>query len=126
MSDVTNDASADRHVLDQRGRDASSSGTGPPPVRKTNPARQRVAIWGGTLLCLGWASHGMQMAGAGLDTPSGGIKGADYIQFYLMGTLVQEQRGHLLYDTREAAAQAKRRISPRLEHHPQRNPYGPQ
>jgi hypothetical protein len=104
----------------------AADGSRPPPFRKTNPVRQRVAIWGGTLLCLGWASHGLQMAGAGLETRSGEIKGADYIQFYLMGSLLEEGRGHLLYDTGEAAAEAKRQISPRLEHHPQRNPYGPQ
>ena len=89
-------------------------------------ARHWLLVWGGTLLCLGWLSHGVEVTAPGLETRSGAIKGADYIQFYVMGSLMLERRPRSLYDSTEIAAEARRRISPRLEHHPARNPYGPQ
>src|SRR5215208_1581971 len=81
-------------------------------------ARRRLILWGGTLLCLGWLGHGWQVAGPGLATRSGEVKGADYIQFYVMGSRIQEGRGDRLYNMQEIAAYAQRRISPRLEYHP--------
>ena len=70
--------------------------------------------------------HGWQVSGPGLQTRNGDLKGADYIQFYVMGAQVHEGRGELLYDTQAIAAEARRTVSPRLEFHPERNPYGPQ
>jgi hypothetical protein len=78
------------------------------------------------LLVLGWAVHGWAVVGPGLQTRTGEIKGADYVQFFLLGSLLQEGRGDRLYDTEAIAAEAKRRISPQMEFHPARNPYGPQ
>jgi alpha-1,2-mannosyltransferase len=83
-------------------------------------------MWGGTLLCLGWLGHGWQVATPGLAARTGELKGADYIQFYVMGSRIHDGRGDLLYDMDRIAAYAQRRISPRLEYHPDRNPYGPQ
>src|SRR4051812_18803956 len=111
--------------------------TGDPAAQPTRPAwtnrlrggdlaRRRLALWGSTLLVLGWVGHGWQIAGPGLATRMGDVKGADYIQFYIMGCRIQEGRSDLLYDMEHIAADAKRRISPRLEYHPERNPYGPQ
>ncbi len=127
MSDVIDGTSADPPVLAAGERSASDD---PPPEatthRKGGVARRRVAMWGGTLLCLGWLSHGWEVSGPDLATRSGTVKGADYIQFYLMGSRVKEGRGDLLYDMTKITDYAQRRISPRLEHHPERNPYGPQ
>jgi alpha-1,2-mannosyltransferase len=54
------------------------------------------------------------------------VKGADYIQFYLMGSLLAEGRPSAMYDSQVLAEQAQRRISPELAYRPERNPYGPQ
>jgi alpha-1,2-mannosyltransferase len=70
--------------------------------------------------------HGWEVAPPGLATRSGEVKGADYIQFYVMGSLVREGRGAALYDTNATRVAARHLISPRLEFHPARNPYGPQ
>jgi alpha-1,2-mannosyltransferase len=94
--------------------------------RQRGGARHRLLVWGGTLLCLGWLSHGLEVATPGLETRSGAIKGADYIQFYVMGSLIREGRARFLYDSTAIEAEARRRISPRLEHHAAYNPYGPQ
>ena len=127
MSDVIDGTSADPPVLAPG--ECSASDKSPPEAtthRKGGVARRRVAMWGGTLLCLGWLSHGWEFSGPDLATRSGTVKGADYIQFYLMGSRVKEGRGDLLYDMTKITDYAQRRISPRLEHHPERNPYGPQ
>ena len=79
----------------------SSTAQDPPQRSRTTPlrgaalARRRLALWGGTLLCLGWLSHGWQISGPGLATRTGDVKGADYIQFYIMGGRIQEGRSDL-------------------------------
>src|SRR3954466_6595860 len=74
------------------------------------PPRHRLALWGSTLLCLGWLSHGWEVAGPGLATRSGELKAADYIQFYVMGSRIREGRADLLYNMQVIAAYAQRRI----------------
>jgi glycosyl transferase family 87 len=85
-----------------------------------------VILWGGALLVLSWAVHGWAVVGPGLQTRTGEIKGADYVQFFLVGSLLNEGHADSLYDTAAIAAEAKRRIAPQMEFHPARNPYGPQ
>ena len=119
MSDVAGDASVDQRR--PGGRPGART-----LWRDAGLAKRRLVLWGGTLLCLGWLGHGWQVAGHGLATRGGDLKGADYIQFYVMGTRVLEGREDLLYDMKQISAHAQRRISPRLEYHPDRNPYGPQ
>jgi Glycosyltransferase family 87 len=89
-------------------------------------ARRRVILWGGVLLVLSWAVHGWAVVGPGLQTRTGEIKGADYVQFFLLGSLLHHGRADRLYDTEAIAAEAKRRIAAQMEFHPARNPYGPQ
>ena len=89
-------------------------------------ARRRVILWGGVLLVLSWAVHGWAVVGPGLQTRTGEIKGADYVQFFLLGSLLNAGHADRLYDTAAIAAEAKRRIAPQMEFHPARNPYGPQ
>jgi alpha-1,2-mannosyltransferase len=125
MSDVR-DTSADPHVGGAAEQSASAALPPRTSPRMPSIARRRIALWAGTLLCLGWLSHGWEVAGSGLATRSGTVKGADYIQFYLMGSRVKQGRGDLLYDMTKITDFARSRISPRLEHHPERNPYGPQ
>jgi hypothetical protein len=78
------------------------------------------------LLVLSWAVHGWAVVGPGLQTRTGEIKGADYVQFFLLGSLLNAGHADRLYDTAAIAAEAKRRIAPQMEFHPARNPYGPQ
>ena len=112
MSDVTGDTAAEPTRPARTNR-----------LRGGDLARRRLALWGSTLLVLGWVGHGWQIAVPGLATRMGEVKGADYIQFYIMGGRVREGRSDLLYNMEHIATQAKRRISPRLEYHPERNPY---
>jgi alpha-1,2-mannosyltransferase len=98
---------------------------GQAPARRDR-ARHYIAVGGSVLLVLGWLGHGWQVAAPGLADRTGNMKGADYIQFYIMGSQIQEGRADALYETAQIAADARRRISPRLEYQPQRNPYGPQ
>ena len=126
MSDVGRGASTAPDVS-REGSDAVPPGRPRgTPRGAASLARRRLALWGGTVLCLGWLSHGWEVSGPGLATRAGRPKGDDYIQFYVMGSRVHEGRGELLYDMEAISAYAKRRISPRLEYHPDRNPYGPQ
>ena len=108
----------------------SGAGSADPGRRRARDrgalARRRVAVWGGVLLALSWAIHGWAVIGPGLQTRTGEIKGADYVQFFLMASLLREGHGARLYDTTAIAGEAKRRITPRMEFHPERNPYGPQ
>ena len=85
-----------------------------------------MVLWGGVLLVLSWAVHGWAVVGPGLQTRTGEIKGADYVQFFLLGSLLNEGHADRLYDTAAIAAEAKHRIAPQMEFHPARNPYGPQ
>ena len=78
------------------------------------------------MLVLSLAVHGWAVVGPGLQTRTGEIKGADYVQFFLLGSLLHHGRADRLYDTEAIAAEAKRRIAAQMEFHPARNPYGPQ
>jgi alpha-1,2-mannosyltransferase len=111
-------------ITERTGPNESAFGHPRPAVRAV--VRRRIAISGGVLLCLGWLAHGWQLAIPGLADRSGGIKGADYIQFYVMGTQAREGQTESLYDTQAIAATARRSIAPNLDYHPARNPYGPQ
>ena len=42
------------------------------------------------MLVLSWAVHGWAVVGPGLQTRTGEIKGADYVQFFLLGSLLNE------------------------------------
>ena len=126
MSDVGRGASTAPDVSSERADAVPPGRPRGTPRGAASLARRRLALWGGTVLCLGWLSHAWEVSGPGLATRAGRPKGDDYIQFYVMGSRVHEGRGELLYDMEAISAYAKRRISPRLEYHPDRNPYGPQ
>ncbi len=55
-------------------------------------------VWGVALCALSWFIHLHTTLTPGLVDRVGRFKGSDYIQFYVMGSLVSEGRSDALYD----------------------------
>ena len=87
---------------------------------------RRLWTWGAALFALSWVIHAHTMATPGLVDRVGRFKGSDYVQFYVMGSLVRDGRIRDLYDPQAHLAQARSRIDPALGLYAPRPNYGPQ
>jgi Glycosyltransferase family 87 len=75
---------------------------------------KRLTVWGVGLLGLTWFIYVHTMATPGLIDRAGRFKGTDYIQFYVMGSLVAGGRTGALYDGTAHLEEGRRRIDPGL------------
>jgi len=87
---------------------------------------RRLAVWGAGLLLLTWWIYVYTMMVPGYIDRAGRFKGTDYIQFYVMGSLVLEGRTDALYDGEAHLVEGRRRIDPELRLHALHPNYGPQ
>ncbi|MGH9309089.1 MAG: glycosyltransferase family 87 protein, partial [Vicinamibacterales bacterium] len=76
--------------------------------------RRRVRAWAAGVLVLGWGLYAYMMATPGLIDRAGRFKGSDFIQYYVMGSLMLEGRADVLYDADAHLAEGRRRIHPEL------------
>jgi hypothetical protein len=72
-----------------------------------------------------WYLHAREVATPGLESRSGGLKGADFVQFYVMGSFVREGRTDALYDPVAHAREAQRTIAPAISAHAPAPNYAP-
>jgi len=87
---------------------------------------KRLTVWGIGLLALTWFIYIHTMSTPGLIDRAGRFKGTDYIQFYVMGSLLGTGRGAALYDGRAHLDEGRRRVDPGLLLHAEYPNYGPQ
>ena len=87
---------------------------------------RRLMLWGGALLLLSWFIHVYTMAAPGLVDRAGRVKGSDYVQFYVMGSLARDGRIDALYDPQAHLAEGRRRIDSSLGLYAEHPNYGPQ
>jgi hypothetical protein len=86
---------------------------------------RRLTVWGIGLLGLSWFIYIHTMMVPGLIDRTGRFKGTDYIQFYVMGSLVLDGRADALYDADAHLAEGRRRIDPGLDLYAQHPNYAP-
>jgi glycosyl transferase family 87 len=87
---------------------------------------RRLTLWGLALLALTLFVYIHTLAVPGFTDRVGRFKGADYTQFYVMGSLVLDGRTDQLYDAAAHIAEGRRRIVPTLSVHASHPNYGPQ
>ena len=87
---------------------------------------KRLLLWGAALCAVSWFIHLHTMTTPGLVDRVGRFKGADYVQFYVMGSLVREGRTEALYDGQAHLAEGRRQIDPKLGIYAVHPNYGPQ
>jgi hypothetical protein len=87
---------------------------------------RRLTVWATGLLILSWGLYAYTMSPAGLIDRAGRFKGSDYIQYYVLGSLVLEGKTDLLYDPNGHIAEGRTRIDPRLNLYAAHVNYGPQ
>jgi len=87
---------------------------------------RRMMRWGVVLLALSAYVYVQTTMGPGLVDRVGRFKGADYVQFYVMGSFVLDGRTDRLYDADAHLAEGRRRISPDLPVYAAHPNYGPQ
>ena len=87
---------------------------------------RRIAVWATGLLVLTWGLYGYSMATPGYIDRAQRFKAADFIQFYVMGSLVLQGRTDALYDSQAHLAEGRRRIHPELGLYAGHVNYGPQ
>jgi hypothetical protein len=75
---------------------------------------KRIALWGSGLLVLSWFVYVHTMSVPGVLDRVGRVKGSDYVQFYVMGSMVLEGKTGSLYDPDAHLAEGRRRIDPSL------------
>ena len=68
---------------------------------------KRLRVYGSLMAVTLWSVWLIDMSGAGVIDRLGKIKGTDFLQFYVAGTLVSEGRADLLYDVRAHYARAQ-------------------
>jgi len=83
-------------------------------------------IWGAALCALSWTIHLHTTLTPGLVDRAGRFKGSDYVQFYVMGSLLGEGRADALYDAQAHLSEGRRRIDPNLGLYAAHPNYGPQ
>jgi glycosyl transferase family 87 len=88
--------------------------------------RKRLTVWGTGLLGLSWFIYLHTLWTPGLIDRAGRFKGTDYIQFYVMGSMVVDGRTDALYDPAEHLQQGRSRIDSRLNLYAPHPNYGPQ
>ena len=98
------------------------------PLRRATAlfTTKRLTVWGLGLLAVSWFIYVHTMATPGLTDRIDRFKGADYVQFYVMGSFVLEGRTDALYDASAHLAEARRRIDPGLGLYAPHPNYGPQ
>src|SRR5262245_46259714 len=87
---------------------------------------KRLLVWGAALCVLSWFIHLQTTLTPGLVDRAGRIKGSDYIQFFVMGSLMHEGRADALYDAQAHLAEGRRRIHNDLTLYASHPNYGPQ
>jgi alpha-1,2-mannosyltransferase len=87
---------------------------------------KRLMVWGLGLLAVSWFIHLHTTMTPGLVDRVGRFKGSDYVQFYVMGSLVGEGRADALYDAQAHLIEGRRRIDPNLGLYAAHPNYGPQ
>ena len=87
---------------------------------------KRLMAWGAGLFALSWFIHLHTMMTPGLVDRVGRVKGSDYVQFYVMGSLLREGRTDALYDAQAHLAEGRRRIKSDLGLYAAHPNYGPQ
>ena len=87
---------------------------------------KRLMIWGAALCALSWFIHLQTTMTPGLVDRVGRFKGSDYVQFYVMGSLLGEGRADALYDAHAHLSEGRRRIDPNLGLYAAHPNYGPQ
>src|SRR5262245_39041939 len=87
---------------------------------------KRLTAWGLGLFAVSWFIHLHTMSKPGLVDRDGRFKGFDYVQFYVMGSLVRDGAAGALYDAQAHVAEGRRRISPDLRLYAAHPNYGPQ
>lgn len=83
-------------------------------------------MWGTGLFVLSWAIYLHMMIVPGLIDRAGRFKGSDYVQFYVMGSMVLDGRTSDLYDPNAHLAEGRRHIEPDLQLYASHPNYGPQ
>lgn len=86
----------------------------------------RLTRWGIVLFALSVFVYVHTMMVPGLIDRVGRFKGADYIQFYVMGSFAADGRLDALYDADAHLAEGRRRIHPDLQLYASHPNYGPQ
>ncbi len=87
---------------------------------------KRLLVWGAALCALSWFIHLQTTLTPGLVDRAGRIKGSDYIQFYVMGSLMHEGNPDALYDAQAHLAEGRRLIHKDLTLYASHPNYGPQ
>jgi len=87
---------------------------------------RRIRLWGTGLLVLSWFVYVYTIAVPGLVDRIGRFKGTDYIQFYVMGSLMLDGRSDALYDADAHLQEGRRRIDPGLTLYAAHPNYPPQ
>ena len=101
----------------------------PPGALRRFAARltpKRITVWGMGLLAVSWFTYLHTIMVPGLADRVGRVKGTDYVQFYVMGSLVLDGRFDALYDPGAHLDQGRRRIDPNLHVFASHPNYGPQ
>jgi len=78
--------------------------------------RPRLLLWGTSLLFSSWFIYAHTMMVPGYIDRAGRFKGADYIQFYVMGSLVLEGRADDLYDLEAHQTYGRERVHPKAHY----------
>lgn len=87
---------------------------------------RRIIVWAAGLLVVSWFIYIHTMMVPGLVDRVGRFKGTDYIQFYVMGSLVLDGRTDAIYDPAAHIEEGRRRIDPQLQLYASHPNYGPQ
>src|SRR5574342_1372040 len=106
--------------------DDQPSAVRPSAMTRTLFTPKRLTIWGAALCALSWFIHLHTTLTPGLVDRVGRFKGSDYVQFYVMGSLMGERRVDALYDAQAHLAEGRRRIHPDLRLYAAHPNYGPQ
>lgn len=87
--------------------------------------RRRLLLWGSSLLLVSWILHLWEVATPGVLTRSGQVKAADYLQFYVMGRLIDSEPG-ALYDVSAHRRESLQVLGPEIQVFAPHPNYGPQ
>lgn len=98
------------------------------PLRKRRPwiDARRLLLWGTALAVASWIVHVHDSWGPGLGDRAGRFRAADYVQFYVSGSLVLNGRSDQLYDVSAHVQELHRRVGSQATVTPPMPNYGPQ
>ncbi len=100
----------------------------PSPLRRIAAlaTTKRITVWTIGLLLTSWSIYAYTMSSRGLVDRAGQLKGSDYVQFYVLGSLALEGRWDAIYDPAAHLTEARRRIDPDIAIYAPYPNYGPQ